>query len=290
VHDLGRIRRDDAGARVLLRPVVEVEPDARLACEIEAEVLERLEAHRHGLVLREHVRERRHAPDVGDVSARRLVLPLLTEQPVDPALAEPRPRIRLALGGVRERRGERAQVYPLHVLAPLHRIGFARQIGLELVAAPHEVEPAVVERRRGVGRERPELVARGVLVEERELGLRHAERHGLAAEVDALGEHGVLELVVGLGQLERDEPALARVAQAHEPLALVTVRPFRRLAERGVLVAREEVGVARHDRGVLAHLLLAHAHLARLLGALSDIRAKPFLELSRCERRHASPL
>ena len=44
VDDLRRIGRDHAGARRLLRPVVEVGPDVRVGGEVEAERLQRLEA------------------------------------------------------------------------------------------------------------------------------------------------------------------------------------------------------------------------------------------------------
>jgi hypothetical protein len=52
VHDARRIRRDHAGARRLLRPVVEVEADIRVVLEVEAEALDRVHADLDGAFLR----------------------------------------------------------------------------------------------------------------------------------------------------------------------------------------------------------------------------------------------
>ncbi len=58
MDDGGRIGGDDAGARVLLRAVLEVEPDVLVGGEIEAEPRQRLEADRHRALLRVDGRER----------------------------------------------------------------------------------------------------------------------------------------------------------------------------------------------------------------------------------------
>ena len=111
------------------------------------------------------------------------------------------------------------------------------------------------------------------------LRLRVAQRHLLALEGDALGEHAVLELVLALDERGRDEPALARLAQPVEQLALVALGAVLGLAQRLELLDAEEVGVALDDLGLLGDLLLAHAHRAALLGALEQIPREAALEL-----------
>ena len=58
VDDRWRIRRDHAGTRVLLGPVVEVELDPRVGGEVESESGQRLETDRHGAFTRVQLRER----------------------------------------------------------------------------------------------------------------------------------------------------------------------------------------------------------------------------------------
>ena len=89
-----------------------------------------------------------------------------------------------------------------------------------------------------------------------------AERHLLAPEGDALGEHAVLQLVLALDERGRDETALARLAQPVQQLALVALGAVLGLAQRLELLDAEEVGVALDDLGLLGDLLLAHAHRA----------------------------
>ena len=105
------------------------------------------------------------------------------------------------------------------------------------------------------------------------------KRHLLAAKRDARGEDPVLELVVALDELVRDQAALAGLPQAVEPLALVARRAGLGLAQRVELAPAEEVVVARDDRRLLGGLLLPHPHRARLLGALEHVLAEPVLEL-----------
>ena len=99
--------------------------------------------------------------------------------------------------------------------------GSPGELRVELLAGAEELEPLVVERRRGVAVDAPELLAVGVLGQHGEAGLRAAQRHLLAAEGDARGQDLVLERVLALGQLARDQPALAGLAQPVEPLALL---------------------------------------------------------------------
>src|SRR5206468_12429501 len=67
VHDGRRIRRNHAGARRLLRPVVEIEADVRLVLEVEAELLDRVHADLDGTILRVRRFERRETAQVRDV-------------------------------------------------------------------------------------------------------------------------------------------------------------------------------------------------------------------------------
>ena len=121
------------------------------------------------------------------------------------------------------------------------------------------------------------------------LRLRVPQRHLLALERDALGEHAVLELVLALDERGRDEPALARLAQPVEQLALVALGAVLGLAQRLELLDAEEVGVALDDLGLLGDVLLAHAHRAALLGALEEIPREAALELGRdCGRQRRS--
>src|ERR1700730_221603 len=77
-----------------------------------------------------------------------------------------------------------------------------------------------------------------------------------------------------------NEPALARLAQPVEPFALVSVGKRLLVPERPQLVAAEEVGVARDDRGLLPPLFLTHARRPPLSGPLVEIPLELFLELS----------
>ena len=64
VHDLRRVRRDHAGARVLLRPVLEVEADVRDRCHVEAERASRREADVDRALLRIRRLERRQPAQI----------------------------------------------------------------------------------------------------------------------------------------------------------------------------------------------------------------------------------
>jgi hypothetical protein len=92
-------------------------------------------------------------------------------------------------------------------------------------------------------------------------------------------EDRVFQLVVALGQLCRDKPALTRLAEAVQPLAALTVRGFLLVAEGLELLAAEQVGVARDDRRLLRHLLLTDANGAPFLGAVVEVPLELLLEL-----------
>ena len=81
VDDAGRVGGDDARPGVLLRAIVEVEPDPLVGVEVETELRQRRQADRHRPLLRVGVGQRREPSDVGDVSGRGLVLALLAEDP-----------------------------------------------------------------------------------------------------------------------------------------------------------------------------------------------------------------
>ena len=130
----------------------------------------------------------------------------------------------------------------------------------------------------GVG-QLAELLAVGVLVQDGELRLGGAQRQLLAAVGQPRGELAVLQLVLALDELGGDDPALADLAQPVELLAVVALRPALRLAERSELVAREEVGVAGDDLGLLGGLLLADADGPALLRALEEKLLEPRLEI-----------
>ena len=112
-----------------------------------------------------------------------------------------------------------------------------------------------------------------------ELRLRGAQRQLLAAVGQPRGELAVLQLVLALDELGGDDPALADLAQPVELLAEIALRPALRLAQRSELVAREEVGVAGDDLGLLGGLLLADAYGPALLRALEEKLLEPRLEI-----------
>ena len=126
VDDRRRVGRDHAGPRRLLRPVVEVGPDVRVAGEVEAELLQRLEADVGRALLRVRRLERREPAHVRHVVRPRLVVALRPEHALEPRLAQA--QVRLA----RTRRpprpsavGQRAQRDPLLLLVARDRVGLA---------------------------------------------------------------------------------------------------------------------------------------------------------------------
>src|SRR5207237_240287 len=89
----------------------------------------------------------------------------------------------------------------------------------------------------------------------------------------------VLELVVSLRQLRGDEPALTRLAQTVQPLALLALGSLFLLAQRTKLVAAEQVGVAGDDRRLLGDFLLTDADGSPLFRPLVQVPLELFLEL-----------
>ena len=75
------------------------------------------------------------------------------------------------------------------------------------------------------------------------------------------------------GDHSLDEPPLASLAQAVEPLALVTLGRLLRLAQQLELRPREEIRVAGHDRRQLRDLLLADPDGANLLALVPVVVA-----------------
>ena len=256
--------------------------------EVEAEAREALEADGNGPLLRVGVGERRQPSQVGDVVGGGLRLVLLTENPVEPALAERPVRGVLLACSAAEGVGERVDVDRLAPRASPDGIGVAGELRVEGLRGGHQLLAVVVEAGGGVGSQVAQLVAVAVLVEDGEHRLRGAKRERLAAEIDARSEELVLEAVGALGDLGDDDPAEARLAEAVQALALVAGGRVLLVAERLVLLAGEEVGVAGDDLRLLARLLLPHAHRACLLGALVEIAVQPFLEHERGECCHVS--
>ena len=231
VDDARRVGSDDARARAFLRPVVEVELDVVVAREVEAELRQRLETDGHRAVLRVEGSERRHAPQVGDVVRGRLVVPFRAENPVGPAFPKLRPRSVLRFGGGTENVCQLVQIDPLALGATPDDVGHTRELSVQGLAHPHELEPRVVEPGGGIARERAQLVPTRIVVEQGEHGLGRSEWKGLAAKLDPLGEDRVLELVGALGELRNDDSPQARFT---EP-----VSAFTRQTDGGcVLVAR----------------------------------------------------
>src|SRR5439155_6831552 len=86
VDDRGRVRGDHARARRLLRPVLEVEPDATLLVELEPQPAEGLEADRYRAFLRVGGLERREATQPRRVRRGRDGVPIRPEEALEPAL------------------------------------------------------------------------------------------------------------------------------------------------------------------------------------------------------------
>ena len=121
-----------------------------------------------------------------------------------------------------ERDGQLAQRDPLLLLVALDRVGDAGQLRGELLLGGEQLEPVGVEARARLRLELAELLAIAIGRQHRELCLRVRGAAFPAPECDPLGEQPVLELVLALDELRRDEAGLARLAQAVEQLALLT--------------------------------------------------------------------
>ena len=169
VDDGGRVRRDHARPRRLLRAIVEVGADVRVTCQVEAEVAERGEAYLDTALLRIRVGERRQPPDVGGVKGGRRRRSVRPQQAVEPAIAQLDVGVldqRAALG---DHIGQLAQRDALVLLAAENGILDSGQLHLHGVRRTSDLEPPLVHRRRGVGVDLAQLLAIGVFVEHREL-------------------------------------------------------------------------------------------------------------------------
>src|SRR5439155_10813824 len=151
-------------------------------------------------------------------------------------------------------------------LAPRDGVRLPGEVRLELFVGPQELEPLLVEAHRSLVVDLAELVPVDVTIEHGKLRLRGSQRHLLAPELDARSEDRVLELVVALRELGREQSALARLAQPVQPLSLVPVGLLLLGLQRAQLLAAEEIGVARNYRRLLGDLLFAHANGTSLFG------------------------
>src|ERR671910_1672006 len=281
VDDLRRVGRDHARARRFLRPVVEVEPDPGDRCHVQAERLQRRHADLDRALLRVGALERRKPAQVARVVGGRYVVALRAEQAVEPALPQSVVRGRRVPRRSVERMLELAQRDPLFLGVARNRVELAGELGFERLPGAEQLPSVLVEAGAlGVG-ERAELVAVAVGGQHGEPRLRRPQRQLLSLPVDARRENPVLQLVLARGQLARDDPGLAGLAQPVQQLSLVVVGDLLGLPERVELAGREEVAVALDDRGLLRGLLLAHAHGAALLGALEQVAREALLVLDR---------
>ena len=155
--------------------------------------------------------------------------------------------------------GKLAEIDLLERGAARHRVGLAGELRFESLARPQELEPVVVEGRRSGEHGVTEPVAIGVVVENGEPGLCRTQRHRLAVQLDSAREDRILERVEALRELGDQDAALAGLPQPKEPLVIDAVGLLG-LLEESMLVAGEQVGVARDDRRLLARLLLTYAH------------------------------
>src|SRR5262249_47977246 len=145
------------------------------------------------------------------------------------------------------------------------------KVGLELFVGAQQLEALLVERRGRRLVDLSERLALAISVEDGELRLRRAQRDLLGLERHTGSEDRVLELVVTFGELGRNEPAFAGLAQPVQPLALLMVRALLFLLKRAQLIAAEQVGVARDDRRLLRDLLFADANGPPFLRALIEV-------------------
>ena len=163
------------------------------------------------------------------------------------------------------------------------RVWLVRDLGLELLGRTQHLEPLGVELRRTVPCRFAELFTVGVIREHCELRLRRANRKLLALELDPRGENGVLERVLALRELGRDDSGLAGLPQPVQPLAIVVIRSLLLgCMECFDLLTAEEIPITGDDLRPLRDLLLADPDRAPLLGTVIEIAAELGLVLGRC--------
>ena len=148
--------------------------------------------------------------------------------------------------------------------------GWPEKLGFERLGGGDQRQLLGAKARRFVGLKLAQLVAVGVGIEHRGARLRRPERHLLVVPDDAGGQDLVLQRILALRQLDRDDSALAGLAQPVEPLDLVRggvagLRLALGLGQRLELGAREEIAVAGDDLSLLGDLLLPHPDCAGLL-------------------------
>ena len=173
---------------------------------------------------------------------------------------------------------DRAEPNPLLVLVARDGIGDARDVGLELVPVAEERAPLVVEPGRDGERRAAERVAAAVVGLDREAGLGRAERQLLPVPRHPRPEQRVLELVLPLRELARDDALLTGQAEPGDRLTVVAGRVRLCLLQRLQLLPGEEIRVARDDRRLLRRLLLPHADRPRLLRPVLEEGVEPLLE------------
>ena len=191
VDDLRRVGRDHAGARRLLRPVVEVELDVRLLLEIEAELRERVHADsgppapwcRSPRAARAGA-GRRRATSVGTVLALRR---RAAARASGLAQLARRASVAASLASARARSSSRSEM-PFSSSVRSTGSSISLDVRLQLLARAQHLEPLVVERRRDLVGEPAELVAVAVAGQHRELRLGRPQRQLLALELDPRGE------------------------------------------------------------------------------------------------------
>ena len=235
VDDRRRVGGDHARARALLRPVVEVEPDALVRGQVEPDARRaspgrpaRSAPSGRGRRRATSGAGRRRGTEAGSASRSAPRTRSSHSSRIGPQSRPARARPPAA----QSERAWRSMFFRAALRAT--GSGLARELGVERLALLHQRVAGAVEARGGVGGELAQLVARRVVVQHRELRLRRAERQRLAAELDPLGEDGVLELVGLVGELADDDAAGRGLAQPVEALALLApgARPRPRGARR----------------------------------------------------------
>ncbi len=216
------------------------------------------------------------------------IVPVRPEEPVEPTRTGRLERLR----GLHARRvdgiGDRAERDTLLALVPRDRVADPRDVGLERVALAEQRAALVVQRRRRLQHAAAETVATAVVRLGREARLGGAERKLVSVPRHPRREQRVLERILALGELARDEALLTLQAQTRDRFPLGSVGGLLRRAQRVELRSGEQIRVARDDRRLLRRVLLPHAHRADLLRALDAVLLEAALELGDRERAHAA--
>ena len=223
VDDGGRVGGDHARPRRLLRAIVEVGADVRVAGQVEAEVAQRGEAHLDPALLRIRVGERGQPADVGRVKGRRRRRSVRSQQAVEPAIAQLDVGVLDQCAALGDHIGQLAQRDALVFLAAENGILDSGQLRLHGLRRTTDLEPPLVHRRRGVGVDLAQLLAICVFVEHRELRVGVPQRHALSAVVDADRQQLVLYLVLHVDEIAREQAPLAALPESVEPLVLGVV-------------------------------------------------------------------